>query len=94
MKTYNINAFNNPMVSYITMENLRLRRELDCDDTSEDQEILTMTPYEFFDELLAWEGISGYTDRILEMINEAFGINLEDYPFADNYEYERESEED
>ena len=63
------------------MEDLRQRRGLDEDDTSEDQEILEMSGYEFLDEWLRWNGIIGYTDDIINVIKVAFGIELMDYPF-------------
>ena len=63
------------------MEDLRQRRGLEEDDTSEDQEILEMSGYEFFDEWLKWQGFIGYTDDFLNVINVAFGIDLTQYPF-------------
>ena len=63
------------------MKDLRQRRGLDEDDTSEDQEILEMSGYEFFSEWLRWEGIYGYEDKILNVIKIAFGIDLMQYPF-------------
>lgn len=61
--------------SYI-MENLRERRSLEYDDATEDDDILTMSGSEFLDELLNWEGIIGYTNTIMEYIEMAFGIDL------------------
>lgn len=63
------------------MEDLRQRRGLEEDDTSEDQEILEMSGYEFFDEWLKWQGFIGYTDDFLNVIKVAFGIDLMQYPF-------------
>lgn len=63
--------------SYI-MENLRERRNLEYDDATEDEDILTMSGSEFLDELLNWEGIMGYTNTIMEYIEMAFGIDLND----------------
>lgn len=63
------------------MEDLRQRRGLEEDDTSEDQEILEMSGYEFFSEWLRWQGILGYEDSILNAIKAAFGIDLTQYPF-------------
>lgn len=60
------------------MENLRERRNLEYDDATEDDDILTMSGSEFLDELLHWEGIMGYTNTIMEYIELAFGINLND----------------
>ena len=70
-------------VDYYTMEELRQRRGLDEDDTSEDEEILAMSGFEFLDEWLNWTGIIGYTGEIIEVIRMAYGIDLADYPFID-----------
>ena len=75
--------------SYI-MENLRQRRNLDYDDATEDDDILSMSGTEFLNELLNWEGILGYTDTIIEFIEMAFGINLYD---VDTPKRTREDEE-
>lgn len=64
------------------MQDLRCRWGLDEDEESGDKSILTMTPYSFLDDLLGWDGIIGYTSRILEFIKMAYGINLEDEPFT------------
>ena len=61
--------------SYI-MENLRARRGLEYDDATEDDDILTMSGSEFLDELLSWEGLLGYTNSIMEYIELAFGVDL------------------
>ena len=63
------------------MEDLRQRRGLEEDDTSEDQEILEMSGYDFLDEWLQWNGIVNYTDDIINVIKVAFGIELMHYPF-------------
>ena len=63
--------------SYI-MENLRERRNLEYDDATEDADILSMSGAEFLDELLNWEGVIGYTNIIMEYIEMAFGIDLND----------------
>ena len=70
-------------VDYGTMEELRQRRGLDEDDTSEDEEILTMSGFEFLDEWLNWQGIIGYTGQIVEVIQMAYGVDLTDYPFIE-----------
>lgn len=59
------------------MKDMRNRRGLNRNDTSEDQEILSMSKYEFLDEWLGWKGIIGYTTKIMDMIYYAFGIDLE-----------------
>ena len=70
------------------MEILRQWRYLDEYDESEDEEILTMSGKEFMDALLDWEGILGYTDYIIEIIEMAFGIDLEDWPFDETIKRE------
>lgn len=63
-------------VSISIMKDLRQRRGLEEDDTSEDDDILKMHSYEFFDEWIKWNGIYGYTNKIINAIEVAFGINL------------------
>lgn len=63
------------------MKIMRARRDLDEDDTLEDEEILEMSGLDFLNEWLEWEGIYGYTGEILEVIEMAFGIDLEVWPF-------------
>ncbi len=70
------------------MEAMRRRRYLDEYDTSEDEEILKMSGIEFLDEWLGWEGIIGYTYYILEVIEIAFGIDLENWPFDETIKRE------
>jgi hypothetical protein len=59
------------------MRDMRERRGLDATDTSQDQEILSMSKFEFLNECLQWEGLIGYTIHIMDMIYYAFGIDLE-----------------
>lgn len=66
------------------MENMRQARGLDAYDTSKDEEILKMSGIEFLNECLNWEGIIGYTNFIIEIIEYAFGVDLDDYPFVEN----------
>ena len=70
-------------VEYDVMEELRQRRGLDEDDDSEDEEILAMSGSKFLDEWLLWQGIIGYTGRIIEVIRMAYGIDLTEDPFID-----------
>lgn len=70
------------------MEIMRQRRYLDEYDESEDQEILEMSGKEFLDDLLGWEGLLGYTDYIIEIIEMAYGIDLENWPFDETIERE------
>jgi hypothetical protein len=43
---------------------------------SED-EVLAMSDYELVDNYLVWNGICGYTEDILEVIEAAFGVELD-----------------
>lgn len=70
------------------MEILRQRRYLDEYDESEDQEILEMSGVDFLHNWLEWEGIIGYTDDLLQVIEMAFGIDLQAYPFDETIERE------
>ena len=70
------------------MEIMRQRRLLEEDDTSEDQEILEMDGIDFLDEWLGWQGICGYTYDILEIIEMAFGVDLESWPFDETIKRE------
>ena len=56
---------------------LRQRLGVDVSDPSKDKEIEIMTNREIFNECLEWEGIIGYGDRILSMVEEIFNVNLE-----------------
>lgn len=70
------------------MEIMRQRRLLEEDDTSEDQEILELSGIDFLDEWLGWQGICGYTYDILEIIEMAFGVDLESWPFDETIKRE------
>lgn len=71
-----------------TMEIMRQRRYLGEYDESEDEEILKMSGAEFLEEWLEWEGIHGYIDELLEVIEMAYGIDLESWPFDETIERE------
>jgi len=60
------------------VRDVRQNMGLEPDDTSRDSEILTMTPAEIFDRGLEWQGIIGYSHRILSAIEEIFDINLDE----------------
>ena len=72
------------------MEIMRQRRYLDEDDTSEDQEILEMSGLDFLHNWLEWEGIIGYTGELLHVIEMAYGIDLESWPFDETIRREIE----
>lgn len=76
------------------MRDMRERRGLEADDTSQDQEILNMGKIEFLDEWLDWEGIIGYTIAIMDIIHYAFGIDLTDDTVLSQHEFERTTEEE
>lgn len=73
---------NDVTVPMYIMEELRMRRGLDEDDMSEDADILAMSGAEFLNEWLGWQGIYGYTNQIIEIIQIAFGVDLDAWPFA------------
>ena len=70
------------------MEIMRQRRYLDEYDESEDEEILKMSGFEFLNEWLEWEGIIGYTSELLQVIEMAYGIDLDVWPFDETIERE------
>lgn len=75
-----------PEVPNYIMKDLRQLRELDENDTSQDEEILAMSGFEFFDEWLKWNGFLGYTRDFIDVIYFAYGIDLTSYPFYDDIE--------
>lgn len=56
---------------------LRQRLGLEPTDSSRDKELEIMSNREIFDECLRWEGIIGYGDRIISMVEDIFGVTLE-----------------
>lgn len=70
------------------MEIMRQRKFLEEDDTSEDEDILSMSGYDFLHDWLEWEGIIGYTNEILEIIEMAYGIDLCEWPFDETIKRE------
>lgn len=78
----------NTEVSEDIMEIMRQRRYLDEYDESEDEEILQMSGEEFLNEWLEWEGIYGYTSELLSVIEMAYGIDLEVWPFDETIKRE------
>jgi len=57
-----------------------IRQRYGCDENSpkRDNEINMLSPKEAFEELLHWEGIYGYEDYILDIIEELFNVKLTD----------------
>lgn len=54
------------------MMRLRQRKGLEPDDTSQDDDIMSLSKEEVFSEILKWEGIIGYDTMILSWIKEIF----------------------
>lgn len=63
------------------MKNVRQLIGLDENDTSRDAEIESMSGRDILDKFLAWEGIYGYTDEILNVVIEAFPDASDKIPF-------------
>ena len=61
------------------MENLRQRRGLEADDDSQDNRIENMSKARIIKEYLSWEGLIGYGDMIIDLINDVYGIDLYSY---------------
>jgi hypothetical protein len=55
------------------MEAIRQYFELEPDDTSKDESIKKMSARATLDAFLSWEGIQGYTDDILVIMNSKIG---------------------
>lgn len=68
-------------VDMTVMEALRQRRYLEEDDESKDEEILSMSGFDFVDEWLNWQGIIGWTGYILDIVGMAYGIDFSDDVF-------------
>jgi len=58
------------------MQKLRQRRGLEEYDTSEDQNINTMSPSEAFDDVCNWEGLINYSHTIKHWISDIYGTDL------------------
>lgn len=54
------------------MISVRQSMGLDEDDTSRDDTIMEMDSYELLDRFLEWEGIIGYTQKIVNILKEIF----------------------
>lgn len=59
------------------MEDLRQRRGLEREDTSQDKKIMEMSKDEALDEVATWNGLIGYGNTIKTWIEEIYGIELE-----------------
>ena len=60
------------------MERLRQRYDLAADDTSMDCEFGEWTKGKVFREVLEWEGICGYSDWLLGLVEDIYGIELKE----------------
>ena len=54
------------------MRSVRQNMGLDEDDTSRDDAIMEMDSYELLDRFLEYEGIIGYTQKIVNILKEIF----------------------
>lgn len=67
---------NTEKIPQCIIRDVRERLGYEPDDTSHDDEINVMSPREIFEAWLEWQGISGYSDRILKVIHGIFGVDL------------------
>ena len=58
------------------MRNVRGNLDLEIDDTSKDDLIMEMSKKEVLERYFIWEGICGYTDIILDLIYDIYGVDL------------------
>lgn len=58
------------------LKDIRQNLGLEPDDTSQDDEINNMSKQEVFDRYLTWQGIIGYSNRILTAIETIYGVDL------------------
>ena len=77
-----------PGVLESVMKDMRQRLGYDEDDTTPDEEILSMSGRDFLADYLTWNGLIGFTDMIIEAIRMAYGIDLENEPFDRDIERE------
>ena len=59
------------------LQRLKDRRDMDYEDKTRDDEFQNLSPREVLEELLEWEGICGYTARILTWIEDVYKIKLD-----------------
>lgn len=58
------------------MRNVRGNLDLEVDDTSKDDLIMKMSKKEVLERYFIWEGIYGYSDIILDLIYDIYGVDL------------------
>jgi hypothetical protein len=66
------------MYSEWMMKKVRQALGLEPDDKSMDDDINTMSRQEVFHLFLLWEGITGYTEKILSAIEDIYNIQFTD----------------
>jgi len=59
------------------LKNIRQNLGLEPDDTSQDDEINAMSKQEVFERYLTWQGIIGYSDRIISVIETIYNVELD-----------------
>jgi hypothetical protein len=60
------------------MRQVRLNLGLDYTDTSEDAIIAGMGQKEILDRCLKWNGLVGYTESLIEVVSDVYGVSLEE----------------
>ena len=60
------------------MQAVRQNLGLESDDTSMDKEIFSMPQSEVLERFFTWNGVCGYGDTIINVVEEIFKITLED----------------
>ena len=60
------------------MQSLRMRYDIPKDDDCMDKVFESMPKTQVLDEVLGWEGICGYTQFFIELVNDIFGVDLEE----------------
>lgn len=60
------------------MRQLRESLDLEPEDTSKDHTINNMSPKTVFRKWLDYEGIIGYSNRIISLVEDIFGVSLEE----------------
>lgn len=58
------------------MKKVRLNLGLEEDDSSKDCEINSMSKFEVFDRVLEWEGLINYSQRIMSIVEDVFGVEI------------------
>ena len=59
------------------LKNIRQNLGLEPDDTSQDDEINAMSKQEVFERYLTWQGIIGYSNKIILAIETIYNVDLD-----------------